>query len=94
MQSEETVTIRWTKYTDAKALKATASLIKKRDKGDKEGEKKNEDKEAEEGGGVKKAVEVVTGLSDSQFTEMMEGDLKKGDVLVTGIKPAEYGAAK
>ena len=32
-----------------------------------------------------KAVEVVTGLSDSQFTELVEGDLKEGDALVTGI---------
>ena len=33
-----------------------------------------------------KAVEVVTGLSDSQFTELVEGNLKEGDVLVTGIQ--------
>ena len=34
-----------------------------------------------------KAVEVVTGISDSQYTEMISGDLKKGQKLVTGIQP-------
>jgi HlyD family secretion protein len=33
-----------------------------------------------------RAVEVTTGLSDSQHTEMLSGDLKAGDELVTGIK--------
>jgi HlyD family secretion protein len=32
-----------------------------------------------------KAIEVFTGLSDSQYTEMVSGDLKPGDSLVTGI---------
>jgi len=31
-----------------------------------------------------RAVEVVTGLSDSRFTEMLKGDLAPGDKLVTG----------
>jgi len=44
--------------------------------------------------GFKRAVEVVTGLSDSQFTEMLEGTLKKGDVLVTGVQPPQFGPAK
>jgi HlyD family secretion protein len=34
-----------------------------------------------------KAVEVVTGISDSQYTEMVSGNLKKGQQLVTGIMP-------
>ena len=34
--------------------------------------------------GLLRAVEVVTGLSDSRFTEMLEGNLKPGDRLVTG----------
>ncbi|MBM3203566.1 hypothetical protein FJZ55_06660 [Candidatus Woesearchaeota archaeon] len=41
-----------------------------------------------------RAVEVVTGLSDSQFTEMIEGPLKAGDELVTGIKTQNVGARK
>lgn len=34
-----------------------------------------------------RAVEIVTGLSDSRFTELVSGDLKVGDKLVTGIEP-------
>jgi HlyD family secretion protein len=34
-----------------------------------------------------KAVEVVVGLSESRFTELVSGDLKVGDKLVTGIEP-------
>jgi HlyD family secretion protein len=43
-----------------------------------------------------RAVEVVTGISDSRFTEMLEGDLKPGDKLVTGQLPsiAGFGAAR
>jgi len=33
-----------------------------------------------------KAVEVVVGLSDSRFTELVKGDLNVGDKLVTGIE--------
>jgi len=33
-----------------------------------------------------KAIEVVTGLSDSKFSELVSGDLKAGQKLVTGIK--------
>ncbi|MGE0605802.1 MAG: efflux RND transporter periplasmic adaptor subunit [Pirellulales bacterium] len=42
-------------------------------------------------GDLLKAVEVVTGLSDSKFTEMVEGTLNTGDVLVTGIQPSQSG---
>lgn len=45
-------------------------------------------------GDLLRAVEVVTGLSDSQFTEMLEGTLKKGDVLVTGVQPPQFGPPK
>ena len=45
-------------------------------------------------GDLLRAVEVVTGLSDSQHTEMLEGSLKKGDILVTGIQPPVVGAAR
>ena len=38
-----------------------------------------------------RAVEVVTGLSDSKFTQLVSGDLKAGDKLVTGIQPAING---
>jgi HlyD family secretion protein len=34
-----------------------------------------------------KAVEVVTGLMDSKYTEMVSGDLTEDQELVTGIKP-------
>lgn len=34
-----------------------------------------------------KAIAVQTGLSDSQFTELLEGELKKGDKLIIGIQP-------
>lgn len=34
-----------------------------------------------------RAVEVVVGLSESRYTELVSGDLKVGDVLVTGIEP-------
>ncbi|MCA9232003.1 MAG: efflux RND transporter periplasmic adaptor subunit [Planctomycetales bacterium] len=37
-------------------------------------------------GDLLKAVEVVTGLSDSKFTELVSGDLKPGQELVTGTK--------
>ena len=36
-----------------------------------------------------RAVEVVIGLSDSKHTELVSGDLKEGDQLVTGIQPRE-----
>jgi hypothetical protein len=35
-----------------------------------------------------RAIEVRTGLSDSQFTELVSGELKLGDKLVIGIQPA------
>lgn len=41
-----------------------------------------------------RAVEVTTGLSDSKFTEMVSGNLKPGDQLVTGIKPPQFAAPK
>jgi HlyD family secretion protein len=34
-----------------------------------------------------RAVEVVVGLSESRFTELVAGNLKPGDKLVTGIEP-------
>jgi HlyD family secretion protein len=41
--------------------------------------------------GLLRAVEIVTGLSDSRFTEMLEGDMKPGDTLVTGQLPPVSG---
>jgi HlyD family secretion protein len=39
-----------------------------------------------------RAVEVETGISDSQHTELIRGELKAGDVLVTGIQtPTGWG---
>ena len=35
-----------------------------------------------------RAVEVQTGISDSHFTELVSGDVKPGDKLIIGIKPA------
>lgn len=37
-----------------------------------------------------RAVEVITGLSDSKYTELVTGDLKLGDKLVTGIQPKNW----
>jgi HlyD family secretion protein len=34
-----------------------------------------------------RAVEVITGLSDSKNTELVSGELREGDLLVTGIQP-------
>ncbi len=42
-------------------------------------------------GDLLKAVEVVVGLTDSHFTEMVSGSLQVGEKLVTGIKPLQYG---
>ncbi|MBS0265213.1 MAG: efflux RND transporter periplasmic adaptor subunit [Planctomycetes bacterium] len=44
--------------------------------------------------GLLKAVAVQTGLSDSRFTEMISGDLKPGDSLVTGQILAIAGTGK
>jgi len=35
-----------------------------------------------------RAVEVRTGLSDGHYTELVSGELKKGDKLVIGVQPA------
>jgi len=40
-------------------------------------------------GDLLRAVEVITGLSDSQFTEMTEGKLKAGDVLAIGVQVSQ-----
>ena len=37
-------------------------------------------------GDLLRAVEVSTGLTDGEYTELLNGDLKPGDELVTGIK--------
>jgi HlyD family secretion protein len=39
-------------------------------------------------GKLLRAVEVVIGISDSKYTEVVSGDLTEGMKLVTGIKPA------
>jgi HlyD family secretion protein len=44
-----------------------------------------------EEGHLLRAIEVEMGLSDSHYTEIVSGDLKEGDVLVTGIKPKVPG---
>ncbi|MBI3862667.1 MAG: efflux RND transporter periplasmic adaptor subunit [Planctomycetia bacterium] len=46
--------------------------------------------------GLLKAVEVVTGLSDNRYTEMVEGELKPGDQLVTGqiVPVAGFGGPR
>jgi len=40
-----------------------------------------------EDGDLLKAVPVEVGLSDSRFTELVSGDVKEGQSLVTGVKP-------
>ena len=41
--------------------------------------------------GKLRAVEVIIGASDYQFTELVEGDIKPGQELVSGIKPKKSG---
>ena len=41
-----------------------------------------------------RAVEVQTGLGDSQFSEMLKGDLKSGDALVVGVQATPAGAPR
>lgn len=41
-----------------------------------------------------RAVEVQTGLSDSQFSEMIKGNLKAGDALVIGVQVAPTAATR
>jgi HlyD family secretion protein len=36
-----------------------------------------------------RAIEVITGLSDSRFTEVVTGEVTEGQKLVTGIRPKE-----
>jgi HlyD family secretion protein len=38
-------------------------------------------------GDLLRAIEVKTGLTDGQFTEVTTGDVKSGDVLVIGVQP-------
>jgi HlyD family secretion protein len=38
-------------------------------------------------GELLRAIPVVTGLSDSKFTELVSGDVREGQKLVTGIQP-------
>ncbi len=40
-------------------------------------------------GDLLSAVEVTTGISDSEYTELVSGDLKEGAMLVTGIRPKD-----
>lgn len=40
-----------------------------------------------EDGGLLRAVEVVTGISDYKVTELVSGDLQDGDKLVVGLEP-------
>jgi len=37
-------------------------------------------------GDLLRAVEIVTGISDTKYTELVSGELKEGDKLVVGIK--------
>jgi HlyD family secretion protein len=39
-----------------------------------------------------RAIEVVTGLSDSKFTEIVSGEISEGQKFVTGIRPKTPGA--
>ena len=38
-----------------------------------------------------RAVEVVIGLSDSKYSQLVSGDLKVGDKLVIGVQQAIAG---
>jgi len=41
-----------------------------------------------------RAVPIVTGLADGRYTQLMKGDLKPGDVLVTGIRVTPTGSRR
>jgi HlyD family secretion protein len=43
-------------------------------------------------GSLLRAVEVTTGLTDGEFTEMVQGSLKRGDRVVTSLQSAVSGA--
>jgi HlyD family secretion protein len=43
-------------------------------------------------GDLLSAVEIATGISDSEYTELVSGELKSGEQLVTGVRPKEYGS--
>jgi len=43
-------------------------------------------------GNLLSAVEIVTGINDSEYTELVSGELKSGEQLVTGVRPKEYGS--
>jgi HlyD family secretion protein len=36
-----------------------------------------------------RAIEVVTGISDNRYTQLVSGELKEGQMLVTGTQTAE-----
>jgi HlyD family secretion protein len=36
-----------------------------------------------------RAIEVITGLSDSSHTQVISGELREGQLLVTGVQPRE-----
>ena len=42
-------------------------------------------------GALLRAVPVTTGLSDNQFTELVSGDIKVGQELVTGVQVQQPG---
>lgn len=42
-------------------------------------------------GALLRAIEVTTGLSDGEFTELVQGELKTGEQLVTGARAAATG---
>jgi multidrug efflux pump subunit AcrA (membrane-fusion protein) len=39
-----------------------------------------------------KSVEVRTGITDGRFTQIVSGDLKAGDVIITGLATAKAAA--
>jgi multidrug efflux pump subunit AcrA (membrane-fusion protein) len=43
--------------------------------------------------GTLKAARVHPGITDGQFTEIREGDLKEGDAVVTGLVTAKADSA-
>ena len=44
-------------------------------------------------GGSPKAIQVETGLTDGKVTAIVSGDLKEGDLVITGAASAEAPAA-
>jgi HlyD family secretion protein len=75
-------------YVDMKSDKSTEDESKKRSAAEKAEQAKKRQRRLVwvQDGKYLRAVPVLLGLIENQFAEVLEGDLKDGDVVVTGLK--------